>query len=411
MAVNPKGLRVINRAEMLNLILTHGLITRVKLAKLTGLNQSTVSKIVSQLINEGLVYEASRDNSPMGRKPVNLKINAKYRIYGLIDVALWTTTLAVCDLSGKMLDRKELKTTAGDAEGFFDHCSKELSRMITPFSEPLAGVAVIVPSALNSHTGFMYYNKTLQWKEVDVKGIVFRNLDCKVLVENDARAAALAELCFINHVNELSNFVYILVCDGIGTGIVIDKQIYYGAHSLNGQFGAEVIKVNGLGENVFEESTWEENASDLGVVNRYCELTGTAREHDTEQLMQRIIDLARSGDEQAIKALKETARYLGVGIANINNGLDPERIVVSGKICQVWNLIFPELLDQVKSQTNYEVVPLEELIIPSSLDSATFEGAKALILQSLFGSQDSHSRKPSEEPLERGAPGLRVLRV
>ncbi len=129
------------------------------------------------------------------------------------------------------------------------------------------------------------------------------------------------------------------------------------------------------------------------------------------EVEKRIIDLARSGDEQAIKALRETARYLGVGIANINNGLDPERIVVSGKICQVWDLIFPVLLDQVKSQTNYEVVPLEELIIPSSLDSATFEGAKALILQSLFDSQDSLSRKPSEESLELGAPGLRVLRV
>ena len=411
MAVSPRGLRVINRAEMLNLILTHGSITRVKLSELTGLNQSTVSKIVSQLIDEGLVYEASRENSLMGRKPLNLKINAKYRIYGLIDVALWTTTLAVCDLSGKMLDHKEFKTTAGNAKDFFDHCSKELSRMIAPFSEPLAGVAVIVPSPLNSHTGFMYYNKTLQWKEVDVKGIIFRNLDCEVLVENDARAAALAELCFVDHVNELSNFVYILVCDGIGTGIVIDKQIYYGAHSLNGQFGAEVIKVNGRWENFSEESTWEENASDLGVTNRYCELTGTALEHDTEQLMQRIIDLAHSGDEQAIKALKETAHYLGVGIANINNGLDPERIVVSGKICQVWDLIFPVLLDQVKSQTNYQVVPLEELIIPSSLNSATFEGARALILQNLFGSQESHSRKPSQESLDPGAPGLRVLRV
>ncbi len=103
MAVNPKGLRVINRAEMLNLILTHGSITRVKLAKITGLNQSTVSKIVSQLIDEGLVYEASRDNSPMGRKPVNLKINAKYRIYGLIDVALWTTTLAAASSLGLAL--------------------------------------------------------------------------------------------------------------------------------------------------------------------------------------------------------------------------------------------------------------------------------------------------------------------
>jgi len=283
--------------------------------------------------------------------------------------------------------------------------------MISPFSEPLAGIAVIVPSALNSQEGFMYFNKTLQWKHVDVKGIVSRNLNSKVLVENDARAAALAELCFVDQVNKLSNFVYILVCDGIGTGIVIGKQLYYGAHSLLGQFGAEVIKIDGRWEDFSEENTWEENASDAGVVNRYCELTDTPREHDTEQMMQRIIDLAHSRDLQAIKALKETARYLGVGIANINNGLDPERIIVGGKICQVWDLISPELIDQVKSQTNYQVVPLEELIIPSSLNSATFEGAKALLLQNLFGNQEDHSQKPSEEPLELGAPGLRVLRV
>jgi len=409
MAVSPSGLRVINRAEMLNLILTHGSITRVKLAELTGLNQSTVSKIVSQLIEEGMVYEANRDDSPIGRKPVNLKINEKYRIYGLIDIALWTTTLAVCDLSGKMLAQQEFKTTVGDAEGLFDRCSKELARMIAPFSEPLAGVALIVPSPVNSHSGFIYYNKTLQWKEINVKEIILRNMDCKVLVENDARAAALAELCFVDHVNALSDIVYILVCDGIGTGIVVGKQIYYGAHSLNGQFGAEVIKINGCWEDFSEENTWEENASDLGVVNRYCELAGISREHNTEHLMQRIIDLAKSGNEDATKALKETARYLGVGIANINNGLDPERIVVGGKICQVWDLVFPELLDQVKSQTNYQVVPLEELIIPSSLSSATFEGARALILQDLFGNKESHPGKPYQESADPGAPGLRVL--
>jgi len=335
MAVSPKGLRVINRAEMLNLILTHGSITRVKLAELTGLNQSTVSKIVSQLIAEGMVYEASRDDSPIGRKPVNLKINEKYRIYGLIDVALWTTTLAVCDLSGKMLDQQEFKTTVGNAQEFFHHCSKELSRMIAPFSEPLAGVAVTVPSTLNSHRGFIYYNKTLQWKEVDVKEIILRNLDCKVLVENDARAAALAELCFVDHVNQLSNIVYILVCDGIGTGIVIGKQIYYGAHSLNGQFGAEVIKINGHWEDFSEEKTWEENASDLGVVNRYCELAGISREHDTEQLMQRIIDLAEALQLQHMRTvmlLGECARINRMLLEAMENGGDSEPLLVAEQV-------------------------------------------------------------------------------
>src|SRR3972149_9797719 len=98
-----KKLRAFNRSKVLKTIITSGPISRVRLAGLTGLNQSTVSKIVYQLIEEGQVFESHRDESQYGRKPVNLEINARYRIYGVIDITLWVTTLAVCDLNGGVL--------------------------------------------------------------------------------------------------------------------------------------------------------------------------------------------------------------------------------------------------------------------------------------------------------------------
>ena len=148
------------------------------------------------------------------------------------------------------------------------------------------------------------------------------------------------------------------------------------------------------GEDFSEKNTWENLASDFGTVTRYCELEDIPREQDNEVQMQRIIDLAKRGDYHATRALKETARYLGVGIANINNGLDPERIIVGGKVVQAWDIIFPEMIQQVESLTLYQVVPLRDLIIPSSLNCVTLEGARALILQDLFGGFVINGRQP-----------------
>ena len=380
-----KNLRAVNRAKVLNIIITSGPISRVKLARMTGLNQSTVSKIINQLMEEGLVYESSRDSSHYGRKPINLKLNERYRIYGAIDITLWTTTLAICDLDGGVLAQKKIRTVAGDIGGFLNLCAETVAGMAAGFEETLAGVSVIVPCMLNSRTGFIYSNRTLDWKDADVKSLMARHFDCKILVENDGKASALAELWFAGEARDLSNFVFVLVVVGIGTGIVISRHLHYGSHFLEGQFYAGIIEIDGRWEDLSERDTWEDSSSDLGAVKRYCDFTGTERDPDTTQQMQRIIDMARKGDYQASRALKETARYLGVGIANINNGLDPERIIIGGKIVQVWDMIIPGLLDLVERQTPFPIVSLPELIVPSSLTNPTFTGARALILQDLFG--------------------------
>ncbi|MEA2062311.1 MAG: ROK family protein [Gemmatimonadota bacterium] len=382
----PRTVRQINRASVLSLVLDREPISRVKISELTGLKQCTVSNIVNQLIEENLICEASRQESSLGRKPINLKLNEKYRIYGVIDLTLWKTCIGVCDLGGHLLDEKFIPTIAGDAEGFLTRCVKILARMLNSASGTLAGVCVIVPSRVNSSEGYILRDDELGWKDVNVKRIIGQYLDCKLFVEKDSRAGALAEISFGEEARDISNFVFVLVDKGIGTGIVISNQIYYGAHFLDGQFGLEgTIKINGKWERVSKENAWEKSASDIGIINRYCSLSGAAQEKDGRNQVFRINRLAMNGDPHAVTALKETTRQLGVGIAEINNFFDPERIIIGGKITQVWDLIFPELVDQVERLTPYQAVPVQELIVPSSFSWATFEGARALILQDLFG--------------------------
>lgn len=387
MSPDLKDLRAINRADVLNIIFALGPISRVRIARLTGLKKPTISSIVRDLIDEGLVYESSLDQTSLGRKPVNLSINEQYKIYGLIDVALWTTRLAVCDLGGHVLDARIVATVEGDAAGFLRHCAAELKEMLKKCTRELIGVSVILPCPLDSSRGFVYWHRTLGWNFTDVRALLSEEMECKVLVENDGRAGAMAELLFAREVRNVESFVHVLVTDGVGTGIVIGGRPYYGAHCLDGRIGFGLIRINGKWQEYSDQNSWEENASDRGAVTRYCELEGCPAPHEAGREMDRIIELARRDNRNAIQALKETARCLAAGIAGIYLGLDPERIVISGKITRVWDIVIDEIIEQLESTIHFHVSLLRELIVPSSLEDVTFLGGRALILRDLFGAR------------------------
>ena len=385
-AADHKVIRQINRLNVLNTIRDRKAISRIEISRLTGLNKSTISNIVGELINEGLVYEESLGQSAVGRKPIILRLNEKSRIFGAIEVRLHRTTLAICDLGGNILERREIETVAGEGEKFFAACGRMLVEMTSAYKVPNVGVGVSICVLVNHLEGAIYAHNSLKWPNVDVRGVMEKEIGCKVFVDNDGKAGALGELWFAPEAEDLSSFVFVWVCEGIGVGMVMNNDLYHGYHDLDGQFGPQLIKFDGNLEDIPKENFWEESASDLAMVNRYSEISGVPRGDNIEKDMQRLIDLARNGDSHAIRALKETARYLGVGIANINNGLGPERIIVGGKVVQVWDLGVPELIRQVEKQTLYKIIPPREVIVPSSLDSPPLQGAKAMVIREVFGS-------------------------
>ena len=375
-------LRLINETNVLTTILKKEPISRSSIAKITGLHKSTVSSIINNFIKKKLIYEQGRGESQLGRKPVNLWINKKYAIYGVIDVQRLTTNIAVCNLKGEILKQKEI-STGKNAESFFNQSAIELSRMAVSFSDPLVGVSVILPCPVNSREGSIYWSDSLLWKRVPVRQIIEQHIESNIFVENDARAGAMAEL-FFGSAHELTHFVYVLVCEGIGTGIVISKRLYYGSHSIVGEFGSEKSTIKIYHDEFSGRTFWENVASDLAAVKHYCKLTGKPLEMDIAKQMQQIIFLAKGGDQQAIQVLKDMARKLGECLANINWILNPERVIVGGKLTQVWDMIFPEFIAGVESQTPYQVTQLKEIFIPGRISQPTFEGAKAFILHNIL---------------------------
>ncbi|MBN2289039.1 MAG: ROK family protein [Candidatus Glassbacteria bacterium] len=388
-AADHKIMRSINRSNVLNIVREKGPISRVEISKLVGLKKPAVSSIVQELIGEGLVYEDSRGQSSVGRKPITLKINESARIAGVIDVSRTETTLAICDLGRNVLEKEVVETVSGDGKKFFNLCGRTIARMAGSCGERMAGVGVSVP-ALVSHTdGIIYLAYTNKWNDVNVKQIVEGQVKCKVCVENDAKAGAIAELWFGKEAGGLSDFAFILVCEGIGVGLVINRSLYHGSHSLAGEFGKQIICSDPYGEKSPQSQYWENMASDLSIVRRYAEYSGKHEKtssQEIEQTMQKVIDLALGDDPFAVRALKEASLYLGIGIANMHSGLDPEKIIIGGKIVQAWNLISKVLSSQLEKLIPHKQVQLHNLVVPSSLASPTFEGAQAMVHREVYRS-------------------------
>lgn len=384
---NQKMLHLSNRVSVLTTILQYEPISRVKITKLTGLNKSTVSTIINKFIEDGLICIQGPGENPIGRKSTNLRINERYAIIGAIDVGRSVTTLTICDLRGNVLKSKKTSTTR-DASHLFSQVAKKLSRMIGQLSEPIVGVSVVVPGTVNSKTGVICRYRALGWNNVPVKQLIGKYLQTEILVDSRARAGARAEYCF-GEARGLSHFVYLMVREGLGVGVILFKRMCYGTDCYGVAFSADDL----LDKNSGDEYTGEHNldyiASDLAVTRLYSLFSGTLHDDDIEGKMSRIISMAKKGDVHAVRALKETAKNLGQCIANINWSLNPERIIVGGRITQAWDLIRPGLDAGIDGMDPHGVFSTKGIVVPGSVINPSLVGARTLIIQLMLSNSES----------------------
>jgi predicted NBD/HSP70 family sugar kinase len=207
-----------------------------------------------------------------------------------------------------------------------------------------------------------------------------------VKIDNDANAAALAELWFGRpEISAVRDFILVLINKGIGTGIVFDGQIYRGKDGIAGEFGHMTIGENApIACAAGKYNCWEAFASERSAVARYVKLlkkpNGAGKISFAE-----LVNLALEGDEKAGTALKQTAHYIGVGIANLFQGLSPEVAIVTGAIVRAWTLIIEDVMTGAESAM-CQGYPLVK-IIPSTLGNyPTLMGAISLILTDKFAS-------------------------
>jgi predicted NBD/HSP70 family sugar kinase len=381
-AKRPQGassevVRDINRRIVLNLIRTRQPISRADLARASGLQRSTISLIVEQLIQENWVIEGATGRLPRGRRPTFLRLNDERVIIG-VDIRPNQTTVALADANGKFTSQ-EMMATPGDPSIALKNLVEAIQRIKSSCrGKMIEGVGISLPGRFDHDANCLVFAPNLNWPNIDIRNPILEQTGLDVELENAANACVLAEVWF-NRAEECRNLVVVTVSEGIGTGILANGALVRGWNGMAGEFGHVPVEPDGPICGCGSRGCWEVFASNRAALRYYFE----SGSHDGTLTFPDLLSRADQGDARAVKALKTMAEYLGRGMRMIVAGLAPERIVVVGDLTRSW-LRFGKIIEaQIKAQVL--VGGRAPRLIPAFEDGmARLRGTVALVLQKHF---------------------------
>jgi predicted NBD/HSP70 family sugar kinase len=365
--------RDINRDIVLELIRANQPVGRAELARLSGLQPSTVSAIVEQLLEEGWITEGAAAKRPRGRRPTMLTLNAELVIL-VADLRPGQAILAVVDLNGRFLSRESVPL-ASDAERATIKMAEALDSMRKQHPDKrVEGVGISVPGRVNPDTQRIILAPNLHWADFDVKKTLTEKLNLQVELENAANACLLSELWF-GRMDGVRNAVLITVSEGVGSAILANGQILAGRSGLAGEFGHIPIDPNGPICGCGQRGCWETFASSKAALRYYEELEP---EHPATRI-QDLLKLGEEGNQKALAALERQARALGRGLRLVTSALSPEVVLVIGDITSSWTRIAPLVEEEIAATMLAGTPP--RLAAASDGELARLRGAAALVLQ------------------------------
>ena len=373
----------INRQIVLNYVRERQPISRAALAKETALQRSTISRIVDGLIAEGLIEEHEGQSSG-GRPPTLLRLRAAAAVAIGVDLATTRTVVATSDLAGSVIYREEFATNPR-ADKTLKLIVASVRRLARKTEQRIEGVGISLPGIVENKTGTALFVPFFKWQNWEVAQEVSSAVGLPVIADNDANAAALAELWFgRSAIRGIRDFILVLVEEGLGTGMVLDGEVYHGQNGAAGEAGHMNIGTRAPIECAAgSRECWEAFASERAALARYARLGSRSNNRGRLSFLE-LMDRARLGHEPERTALIETAEFLGVGISNLIKCISPKTVIVAGNITRVWSLIAKPLQDAVVENSICRGLDSRR-IIPSTLGHQTrLMGTFSLILANKF---------------------------
>jgi predicted NBD/HSP70 family sugar kinase len=369
--------RDINRRVVLNLIRTKQPISRAELARASGLQRSTISLIVEELVERRWVLEGPTGRLPRGRRPTFLRLNED-RVIISIDIRPTQITVALADVNGKFASQEALDTPS-DPRAAVDEIIARIQRLLLSCrGKMVEGIGVSLPGRLGHGSGRLAFAPNLKWPEFDIRAPIETATGLDVEMDNAANACVLAAAWF-DHL-EARNLVAVTVSEGIGTGILVDGRLARGLSGMAGEFGHVPLDPDGPFCSCGSRGCWEVFGSNRAAIGYYLE----SSEVSDDLSFLDLLSLADQGDDRAARALEKMAHYLGRGMRMIVAGLDPELILVIGDLTRSWHRFGSVIEAEVRAQ----VLPggvMPRLSPVHEGGRARLRGTVALVLQKHFG--------------------------
>lgn len=348
---NQQLVKQINKTLVLETILHEAPISRADISQKVGLNKGTVSSLVNELLEDQLIYESGPGQSSGGRRPVILLFNDKAGFSIGIDLGVNYILGVLTDLRGNIIVEVNKKLTVRSYGVVIEILQSVISDLINAAPQShygIVGIGIGVPGLVNND-GEILVAPNLGWKNINLREEIENCFDIPVVIENEANAGAYGEKLY-GAGKENDNILYISAGIGIGIGIILNGELFYGMNGFSGEAGHMIVQVNGKDCTCGSSGCWELYASEKALLEeaRKLKLTDITEETLSIEL---LLELANSGNEDIINLFHSIGMYLGVGINNIINIFNPEQVIIGNRLAMAKDWLEKSIEKFIKNHT------------------------------------------------------------
>jgi len=255
--------------------------------------------------------------------------------------------------------------------------------------EQFIGVGVGAPGPLDRKRGVVLIAPNLGWRNLPLRDLIQERVGLTATLDNDANCATLGEW-WTGAAKGAENVVGITIGTGIGGGLILNGRLYHGASDMAGEIGHTTIDSNGRRCKCGNYGCLEAYASGPAIAERAREALAADEESMLTQLVhgqleritaQTVYEASERGDLVAREVVRETARFLGAGIANLLNTFNPDVVVIAGGVTQAGDALFEPLNAEVRKRAFRPAVEACRIVPGILPGTAGVVGAVATFLQ------------------------------
>jgi len=381
-----------NRRLVLKTIHDAGEISRASVARTTDLTRPTVSAIVAELMEDGFVQEVGRMISSGGKPATLLSVIADSRHLIGLDLANSEFRGAIVNLRGEIQHRINIPVQDRDGEAALALVYQLLDELIAYAGSPILGVGIGAPGLLDAQQGIVHAAVNLDWRDLPVGNILTERYGVPVYIANDSQVAALGEFTFGQH-DEAENLAVLKVGRGVGAGIIIAGDLYYGDGYGAGEIGHFKVVENGEPCRCGHFGCLETIASTQAIVRQAKHVATTQSASTLHRFAASpeaittdvVLDAIKVGDAALAEIIANAGRYLGFAVAGLVSILNIETVVVAGSAARFGAVLLEPLRQEMQRRSLPQLAQNTHVVASQLGDDIVILGAAALLLHHELG--------------------------
>lgn len=380
-ALDHSDIKTNNKKRIISLLIKERELTKLDISRKLDISVPTVTTIVGELSEEGLVEEAGVASSTGGRKPVIIRFLPDSRYTIGVDLGRDYIRAVLTNLDSKIIEDRKRELKAIDKDEILEvtkELIEELINLDINKNSKFLGIGLSLPGIVNQEELKLEVATNFRLKNISFKELqAYFNLP--IYLENEANAGALAE-SKLGIARNLNNLIYVSITEGIGGGIFINNDMYRGRDRRAGEIGHMCIAKGGKQCNCGRKGCFETYASNRALINSYIEKTNVK-----VKTIDEVINRYKLGEEEAVKVVEEYIDNLSEGIESLVFIFNPDYIVIGGEISKYSEVLSQKLSDKIFSNNEFYREGDVSILFSSLGDDSNILGASLIPVLNSFG--------------------------